>query len=128
MTKFENIKNLSTMSIILIILGFPLWFPLLLTAAVLLFTIYLLLWLIIPIYYVVDLVVAVCTLGGLGGFVMFIIADRFLYALFILGCGFVCAGLAIALFVLGKNVVKGIVKLTKFTGLLLKRFVVGKGE
>lgn len=101
-------KKISWGIILLLILGFPLWFPLLLTAAVLLLTIIILL-------FAAELTFAACGIAGvLGGLVLLTLWKPYA-ALAMIGPGLVCLGLAIPLWFLCILTAKGIWRLTQKT-------------
>ena len=100
--------TLSAGIILLLILGFPLWFPLLLTAAVLLLTV-------IIVLFAVELAVAVCGIAGVLGGLVLLVLWKPLAALALLGPGLVCLGLAIPLWFFCILTTKAIWRLTKKT-------------
>lgn len=82
--------TLSAGIILLLILGFPLWFSLLLTAAVLLLTV-------VIVLFAMELTFAACGIAGvLGGLILLILWKPYA-ALAMIGPGLVCLGLAIPL-------------------------------
>lgn len=101
-------KKVNWFVIVLLILGFPLWFPLLLTAAILLLTVLIVL-------FAVELTFAVCGIAGvLGGLVLLTLWKPYA-ALAMIGPGLVCLGLAIPLWFLCILTAKAIWRLTKKT-------------
>ena len=65
-TKVKPRKNTPGWAIALIIIGFPVWFPLLISIAAVVFSIYITIWSLVIAFYAVDLSLA---LGGLGSLV-----------------------------------------------------------
>lgn len=101
-------KKISWGIILLLILGFPLWFPLLITAAVLLLTA-------VIILFAAELTFAACGIAGvLGGLILLILWKPYA-ALAMIGPGLVCLGLAIPLWFLCILTAKGIWRLTQKT-------------
>lgn len=86
----------SVWEIILIVLGFPLWFPLLLSVAIVVLTIYGIVWILISTLFIVSISLA---LGGAASIFGMFLAGSIPSALTCLSAGLVCAGLGIALFV-----------------------------
>ncbi len=82
--------------IILIVLGFPLWFPLLLSVAIVAFVMYGLVWVLIGALFAVCLSLAI---GGMASVFALFFSASYPVAFACLGIGLVCVGLGIALFV-----------------------------
>ncbi|MEF9972259.1 MAG: DUF1700 domain-containing protein [Oscillospiraceae bacterium] len=87
----------SPWSIALIVLGFPLWFPLLAALGLVLLSVYLVVWALIGVVFVTSIALA---LGGVALFfsAFFLISINFYTALASFGVGLACAGLGLALF------------------------------
>ena len=101
-------KKISWGIILLLILGFPLWFPLLLTAAVLLLTV-------VIVLFAMELTFAACGIAGvLGGLILLILWKPYA-ALAMIGPGLVCLGLAIPLWFFCLLTAKAIWRLTAKT-------------
>lgn len=86
----------SVWEIVLLVLGFPLWFPLLLTVAIVVFTMYALVWILISALILVSVSLAV---GGVAAIFGMFFSGGIAAAFICLGTGLVCAGLGVALFV-----------------------------
>ena len=86
----------SVWEIILLVLGFPVWFPLLLTVAIVVFTMYALVWILIGALILVSVSLAV---GGAAAVIGMFFSGGISAAFICLGVGLVCAGLGVALFV-----------------------------
>ena len=106
-------RRMGPMEIILLVLGFPLWFPLLLTAAVLALTFYLLVWVLVLVLGVVVLSLAVSALACAVASIVVFSKAGLKGLLLVLGAGFVLAGLAILLGLLLPPACRGTVKLGK---------------
>ena len=106
-------RRMGPMEIILLVLGFPLWFPLLLTAAVLALTFYLLVWVLVLVLGVVVLSLAVSALACAVASIVVFSKAGLKGLLLVLGAGFVLAGLAILLSLLLPPACRGTVKLGK---------------
>ena len=81
--------------IVLLILGFPVWFPLLVAAAAVVIAL-------IATVYAVDVSLAACGAGGVLCTLVYLAQQNWAGAAFLLGCGLVCGGLAILCF-MGSN-------------------------
>lgn len=99
-------KRLSVGIIILLILGFPLWFPLLLSGIIVLLSLVITL-------YAVELTFALCGLAGLLGGLVLLLMGKLWAAWALLGPGLVCLGLAIPFFCFCIWVTKGLWKMVK---------------
>lgn len=119
-------RRLRTWEIVLIIAGFPVWFPILAALASVALALYVVLWSLVVSIYAVDVSLAACLLGGIGGSIAFFITGNLLSALFLVGAGLVCGGLAIFLFFGCKAATTGTVLLTKKMLLGVKRCFVRK--
>ena len=97
--------------IALIILGFPLWFPVLLTIAIVVLTIYGLVWVIIGSLFITSAALGLCGVAGI--FCLFMYLGTNPAAGFaVLGTGFVSAGLGVALFIPTLHLAKTYAKIT----------------
>lgn len=106
-------RRLRAWEIVLIAVGSPVWAPILLALAVVALAVYVVLWSLVVSIYAVDVALAACLLGGLGGSVGLFIAGNPFSALFLVGAGLVCGGLSIFLFFGCKAATKGTVLLTR---------------
>lgn len=88
-------KKVSVPVIIMLVLGFPVWFPLALTALSVMFTIYLVLWILILAFFIVVLALGIASVAAIAGVVMYIAAGRPAGAVFAAGAGLICAGLCV---------------------------------
>lgn len=84
----------SVWEIILIVLGFPVWFPLLLTVAVVVLVMYGLVWILIGVMFAVCLSLVI---GGTASIFALFFSGGLAPAAACLGVGLVCVGLGIAL-------------------------------
>ena len=110
--KAERAKgNTKTWLIILLVLGSPVWIPLLASAIGTVIGIYVSLWSVVIALYAAFLALAVSSVGCIvGSFFMFRGITGGIVAW---GAALVCAGLAILLLLLANLAAKGMVKLTK---------------
>ncbi len=116
-------RAFSAGEIVLLVLGSPIWLPLLLTAIILCLTIYLVFWIIILSLYVVVLSVFISGIAGIIGSIFQ--SGGFLAGLFFFGCGIALIGLSILLFFGFNQVTKGMIFISKKIGLGIKKLFVG---
>ncbi len=109
--------------IILLILGSPVWLPLLLAAIIVGLSLYLTFWIIIFALYVVDFSVLVSGIGSM--FMAFFNNTGFWSLIFLAGSGLALIGAAILLFFGFNQVTKGMLNLSKGIGLGVKKLAVG---
>lgn len=88
-------RKMKAWEIVLLILGFPVWFPLLIAAAAVIISL-------VATIYAVDVSLAAGGVGGVLCTLAYLAQRNWAGAAFILGCGLVCGGLAILCF-MGSN-------------------------
>ena len=119
-------KSMPVWAIVLLVLGFPVWFPILLSLIIVVFSFYITLWSIIIAFYAVDLALAfsaiACVIAAVGGFV----TGRLALGLFAIGSCLVFAGLSILMFFGIWYLVKGVVFITGKMLLGIKSLFIGK--
>ena len=109
--KVKPKRRLKGWEIALIIIGFPLWFPLLLTALILCIVAYLLVWILVIVSYSVELALSVTAIGG--PIVYIINVSNGNNSILPLALGIMCMGGAILLFFGCIAATKGTLKLSK---------------
>lgn len=108
-----------TLFVVLAIVGFPIWFPLMVTFLSVIFSLYIALWSIVISIYAVELSFAIVALVSLlGCFTFFMGQIPFVTALALLGCAFLFAGLTLLMW-------KPIVAITKWMIRLIKAILRG---
>ena len=112
--------------IALLILGFPLWFPLLIAAAAVVFSIYIVLWSAVISLWTADLGLAVCGLSCLISTIPYIEAGNTAGVFFAVGAALVSIGLAILMFFVCLWISKGLIRLTHVVFTRIKKLFVGK--
>lgn len=124
--KIKPKRRVAAWEIVLIILGFPIWFPLLLVGLILFTVGYFILWILEFVLYIVD--VAMLVAGG-GSFVVFLMAltDGKLLISY-LGMSLAAFGLAGLLFVACFYSTKGVIKLTKRNAIAIKSWFIKGGK
>ena len=106
-------RELKTWEIVLIILGFPLWFPLILATATILLAVYIVIWSVVVTVYAVAISFAACAIALPITGVLLFTTGRVPQGLLSVGAGLMFAGLAILMFLVSNQVVKGILWLSK---------------
>jgi len=111
--------------IAVIIIGFPLWFPLLIAAGAVIFSVYVTLWSVIVALFAADVAFFAAAVAGLLGSLPIFILGNTAAGMLLIGAGLLCAGLGILWFFLCVAVTKAIVWLTK---VFIKSIFIGKGD
>ena len=119
-------RRLKAWEIVLLILGAPLWIPLLIAAFAVLFSLYIVLWSLMIALWAVDVAFIASALAGIAGGCIMLIKGESLSALMGFGIGMIMAGLSIFLFFGCKAATKGTVVLTKKMGLGIKTLFLAK--
>ena len=104
-------RGLEPWMIVLLMLGAPVWIPLVASAAGTVISIYVSLWSVVVALYATAFALAVAALGCVLG--SFFMIGGFPEAMVAWGAALLCAGLGILLFLLSNLAAKGMVKLTK---------------
>lgn len=124
--KIDNRRSRKGWEIALIIIGFPLWFPLLVAAAAVVFSLYAVLWALIISLWAVELALWVASLACVAAGIAHLITGYTATGLALLGAGVFCAGLSIFFFFGCVAASRGIIKLTKLIATGIKKMFVGK--
>lgn len=112
-------RTLSAWEIILLILGSPIWFSLLIALFSVVISLYAVVLSLIVTLWAIDIAVIACAVSGIFSFAVFLGQGAIVPGILTLGGGILCAGLAIFGFFGCKYATVGILKLTKriFTGI-----------
>lgn len=121
-----NRKTLRGWEIALLIIGFPLWFPLLIAACAVVLSVYVSFWSVIISLWAAFASVVACGFSGIVVGIGFILMDNFTSGIALIGAGLVLAGLSIFLFFGCKAATDGIIWLTKKTVLSIKNSFIKK--
>ena len=124
--KVKPKRELKAWEIVLLVLGAPLWIPLLAAVILTVLAVYLSIWSVIISLYAVDLSIAVSGLACIGVAVALLFDGQFVPAGVVFGTGLVCMGLAILLFFAFNLVTKGILWVSKKVLLGIKGLFIGK--
>ena len=109
--KIKPKRKLEAWEIVLIILGFPLWFPLVLTGFVLLLVAYILFWVFVIVAYAVEFSLGASSIGALVNFFAYLVHGDFYLAP--LGASIMFAGGTILMFFACKAITLRTIKLHK---------------
>ena len=120
-------RKLEAWEIVLIIIGFPVWFPFVLTAFILLLVAYTLLWVFVGVAYTIEFSLGASAVGSLIAFLIYLFNGQFY--LIPLGVSILAAGGAVLFFFACKGITLGTIELHKalFTKIKTK-FINKKGE
>lgn len=124
--KVKPKRALKAWEIVLLVLGAPLWIPLLAAVILTVLAVYLSVWSVIISLYVVDLAVVICGIAFVRLAVAFLFGGQFISGGVALGAGLVCMGLSILLFFAFNLVTKGILWASKKVLLGIKGLFIGK--
>ena len=121
-------RTLQIWEIVLLVLGSPVWLPLVLTATVLVLTVYILLLAALLIFY--SLVFSCCLYGVLSvpAFMVSCTTGRPIHGMLVLGSGLVFAGIAVLLFKPSVAAARGTAAVAKAATRGIKRMFIRKGE
>ncbi len=125
--KLKPRRKLGGWEITLLILGFPLWFPLLIAAFAVLLSVYITIWAVIIALYAADLSLGCGALAAAAGGVAMLATGYGAFALMSFGAACLLAGLTVFM-LLGCNLAtKGLIALSRAFGRGIKRTLIGKG-
>ena len=113
--KMKGKKPLSGLEITLLIVGFPIWLPILISVFAVIFAVYISLWAVVISLYATDLALAASAPASLLCAVLLFIAGQPSAALLFLGAALVLAGLSILLLFGCNATAKGLWKLCRLT-------------
>lgn len=119
-------KSAKAWEIVLLVLGSPIWFSLLIAFLAVILSLYVVLWSVIFSLWAVFASLIACAIGGVLAGAVFAIGNNALIGIAIVGAGLVCAGLSIFMFYGCKAATKGILILTKKIALWIKKSFVKK--
>lgn len=111
---------------VLLILGFPVWLPLLISAFAVVLSLYVVLWSVVISFWACEVSFGACALGGTASGIVLMCYGNVPAGLVLLAGGIVCAGLSVFGFYGCKASTKGVLWLTKRMILGIKKWFVGK--
>lgn len=120
-------RSMKGWEIALILIGLPLWLPLIIGAASVVFSVFVTIWSVIISLYAVVFSLFASTLGLLATMVVEFCAGNLALGGLALGAALICAGVGILLFLLFNEVTKLIIKLCRVILNAIKSIFVRKG-
>lgn len=96
----KNKCSLKVWEIILLIIGAPLWIPLVLSAICIIFSVYISIWSVVVVFYAVSVSFAATGLCGILSFLIPNLSGNIAQILVFSGCGLILLGLSIFMFML----------------------------
>lgn len=121
-------KRMPVWSIVLLIIGSPLWLSIVVTIAVVVLSLYLTVWLLALAFWICDLSFAVSAVACVFALVVSVARGHILTGVFYLGAGLILAALAIFVHLASFYISKGIVVGTKGIFHQIKKSIVDKKE
>ncbi|MBP3370102.1 MAG: DUF1700 domain-containing protein [Clostridia bacterium] len=119
-------RPLRAWEIVLLILGSPVWVPLLLAALIVILAVYIVIWSIVVTFFAVDASLGAVSIAGIAASPFLFAAANPGLALMFIGAALVCAGLCILFFLASDRITRLIIWLSKKILLLIKSSFVGK--
>ena len=105
-------RRLKAWEIILLVLGSPVWLPLLVAAVWVLLAVYVVLWSVVLVLYAVAASFAAGAAAGVLGCIQYLFAGSFAPGILYFGAGLFCVGAALLLFPAANAAAKGIISLS----------------
>lgn len=127
-SKVKNRRKLETGEILLLILGFPLWFPILVAVLAVVFSVYVSLWSVVIALYAVFVALACSGIGVLLGGVFGCIFRGVPEGIFLIGASLICGALAMFFLPVCNLTAKGIAWLGKKILQGIKSCFIRKGD
>lgn len=121
-------RPLRIWEIVLLILGSPVWLPLLAAVVVIILSVYIVLWAAVVVLYAGDISFAAGGVAGTVGSFASLLNGNYEQAALFCGAALICVGIMILLFYGSKQVTKGVVYIGKMILLGIKRCFIRKGE
>ncbi len=119
-------RDLRAWEIVLLILGAPVWVPLLLSFVVIMLSVYVVIWSVVICFYAVELSLVAGAIGAFAAIFMYLGSSNPAGAIFAVGACFICIGLSILMFFACVWITKSVIKLTGRILLGMKSMFVGK--
>lgn len=126
--KVKPKRKLSVWEVILLVLGAPLWLPLIVAAAAVILALFLSLLVILLSLWVIAASLAVCFIGGLFTAIVMVMRGYILTGIMCVGTALVCAGLSIFMFFACRAISKWVFAGLKKAVRKIKAHFVGKGN
>ncbi len=126
--KIKPKRRLLWWEVVLIVLGFPVWFSVLMSIFAGFISVYLAIWCVIITLWAVFVSFVACSIGFLAAFILLIILGNNITGVAFLSASLVLAGISILGFFFAKLCTKGLLIATKKFALGIKKLFVRKGE
>ena len=126
--KMKGKRRMTGWELTLLIVGFPIWFPILISVFAVIFSIYVSLWAVVISLYAANVSIAACAPTGLFCAVLLFVAGKPASAMLFLGAALASAGLAILLFHGCNATTKAVCRLGKLTLRGIKACFIRKGD
>lgn len=126
--KASHSRALRVWEIILLIIGSPVWAPILLALIVVVLSLCVAFLSIMVSMYAVDLSFLLAGIVSVGGGIVLVFTGQFVQALLALGTGLVLVGTAVLMFFAFNKVAFGMISLSKLTGKWIKSWFIRKGD
>ena len=120
-------KGMPVWGTVLVILGFPLWFPLMLAFGAILLSFYIVLWAMVVCLWAVEACFLAGALGGIAGGAFFILRGYVSQGILLISGGLVSAGLAIPMLMACAAATRGVGALTRAIAVGIKSLFLRKG-
>ena len=124
--KVKTRQSLKTWEIILLVLGSPVWIPLLLAGLVIVLSLYIVIWAFVISFFAATLGLAVGCISGIVGIFMYAFSGNMAGAGASAGAAIACAGLAILLFLASVQIAKGATGIVRSITLGIKSIIAGR--
>ncbi len=123
----KKAKGVSGWVILLLVLGAPVWLPLLIAVLAVIFALYIALWAVVVSLWAAVAAVILAGIAAIAGGIVELCRLHLAQGLVLLGGGLMCLGLCVVAFLLMKLITLGTVKLCKLLWTGVKSLFVGKG-
>jgi uncharacterized membrane protein len=121
-------RSLKAWEIVLLVLGFPVWFPVVTSLLSAAFSLYVSVWTVVISLWAVFAALVGCVFGGIVAGILFICLGHILPGIATVALALVCVGLSIFAFFGCKAATKGMVLLTKKLILWIKNLIIKRRE
>lgn len=126
--KIKPKRQLTVFEILLLVLGAPIWLPLLISVAVVLLSIFISLWTVVLSIWLVFASAIALIIGSIIVGAKHAVLGNCLNSIMMAGAGLVCSGFLIFAFYLCKAVTKGAVKLSQLIALSIKNRLISRED
>lgn len=126
--KVRPTRTLRAGEIVLLVLGSPLWVPVVFAVLCLLFGAYVLLWSAVVLLYAVDFAAFFCGAAGICSIIPFALSGNAVQGVFLFGIGLVCIGVGLLFLFVCNKAAAWILRGSKWLLLRVKYAFVGRSE